>query len=147
MGAMLPNTPQSNSQERIFMEVCESKCAMCDTDPLDGCWARAHPWCPLSSIRITINQDKCFHLPIVKYLDSHQKFCHQLIFVIFGIIFRNLLCKFLLMKLPDLNNIHREKPQLHKNKNICRTTDRHRMHTAALGNYCFTWRSEPCLFF
>ena len=26
MGAMLPNTPQSNSQERIFMEVCESKC-------------------------------------------------------------------------------------------------------------------------
>ena len=31
MGAMLTNTPQSNSQERIFMEVCESKCAMCDT--------------------------------------------------------------------------------------------------------------------
>ena len=28
MGAMLPNTPQSNSQERIFMEVCESKCGV-----------------------------------------------------------------------------------------------------------------------
>ena len=39
MGAMLTNTPQSNSQERIFMEVCESKCAMCDMYPLDGCWA------------------------------------------------------------------------------------------------------------
>ena len=51
MGAMLPNTPQSNSQERIFMEVCKSKSVVCDTDPLDGCWARAHPWCPLSTVQ------------------------------------------------------------------------------------------------
>ena len=50
MGAMLPNTPQSTLRREYLWKYVRVS-VMCDTDPLDGCWARAHPWCPLSTVQ------------------------------------------------------------------------------------------------